>query len=281
MKVAILAHPENAQAPSAQREMRDVLEARGIEVVIEKESAQLIGMDGVEKAWEGAELVISLGGDGTLLDTVHRVGSCEVPVAGVNIGTLGFLTACTAADVEKFASILARGEQEVVERAVLKVSMREESGVEHTFMALNEVVLMRGSTGRLISLEARVNGEVLNRYRADGLIVATPTGSTAYSLAAGGPLIDEQAGVFVITPICPHSLSDRSLVLEDNSVVEVVAKGRHPDAVHFTVDGRDVLRLSSESVVRIEKASTPLQLVRLPEHSYYETLRGKLGWSGG
>jgi NAD+ kinase len=261
--------------------MRDVLEARGIEVVIEKESAQLIGMDGVEKAWEGAELVVSLGGDGTLLDTVHRVGSCEVPVAGVNIGTLGFLTACTAADVEKFATILARGEQEVVERAVLKVSMREESGVEHTFMALNEVVLMRGSTGRLISLEARVNGEVLNRYRADGLIVATPTGSTAYSLAAGGPLIDEQAGVFVITPICPHSLSDRSLVLEDNSVVEVVAKGRHPDAVHFTVDGRDVLRLSSESVVRIEKASTPLQLVRLPEHSYYETLRGKLGWSGG
>ncbi len=281
MKVAILAHPENAQAPSVLREMRDVLEARGIEVVIEKESARLIGMDGVEKAWEGAELVISLGGDGTLLDTVHRVGSCEVPVAGVNIGTLGFLTACTAADVEKFATILARGEQEVVERAVLKVSMREESGVEHTFMALNEVVLMRGSTGRLISLEARVNGEVLNRYRADGLIVATPTGSTAYSLAAGGPLIDEQAGVFVITPICPHSLSDRSLVLEDNSVVEVVAKGRHPDAVHFTVDGRDVLRLSSESVVRIEKASTPLQLVRLPEHSYYETLRGKLGWSGG
>ena len=281
MKVAILAHPENAQAPSVLREMRDVLEARGIEVVIEKESARLIGMDGVEKAWEGAELVISLGGDGTLLDTVHRVGSCEVPVAGVNIGTLGFLTACTAADVEKFASILARGEQEVVERAVLKVSMREESGVEHTFMALNEVVLMRGSTGRLISLEARVNGEVLNRYRADGLIVATPTGSTAYSLAAGGPLIDEQAGVFVITPICPHSLSDRSLVLEDNSVVEVVAKGRHPDAVHFAVDGRDVLRLSSESVVRIEKASTPLQLVRLPEHSYYETLRGKLGWSGG
>ena len=126
-----------------------------------------------------------------------------------------------------------------------------------------------------------MNGEVLNRYRADGLIVATPTGSTAYSLAAGGPLIDEQAGVFVITPICPHSLSDRSLVLEDNSVVEVVAKGSHPDAVHFTVDGRDVLRLSSESVVRIEKASTPLQLVRLPEHSYYETLRGKLGWSGG
>ena len=281
MKVAILAHPENAQAPSVLREMRDVLEARGIEVLIEKESAQLIGMDGVEKAWEGAELVISLGGDGTLLDTVHRVGSCDVPVAGVNIGSLGFLTACTAADVEKFATILARGEQEVVERAVLKVSMREESGAEHTFMALNEVVLMRGSTGRLISLEARVNGELLNRYRADGLIIATPTGSTAYSLAAGGPLIDEQAGVFVLTPICPHSLSDRSLVLEDNSVVEVAAKGRHPDAVLFTVDGRDVLRLGSESVVRIEKASTPLQLVRLPEHSFYETLRGKLGWSGG
>ncbi|MCH2063521.1 MAG: NAD(+)/NADH kinase [Roseibacillus sp.] len=281
MKVAIVAHPRNVQAPPVLREVRDALEARGIEAVLEKESAELIGMKGVERSWEGAQLVISLGGDGTLLDTVHRMGSCEVPVAGVNIGTLGFLTACTAGDVDEFAAVLARGEQAVVERAVLQVHMEDESRVEHKFMALNEVVLMRGGTGRLISLEARVNGELLNHYRADGLIVATPTGSTAYSLAAGGPLIGEQAGVFVITPICPHSLSDRSLVLEDHSVIEVVANGAHSEDILFTVDGRDVLGLGEGSVVRIEKGPTPLQLVRFPNHSFYETLRGKLGWSGG
>ncbi|MDP7656449.1 MAG: NAD(+)/NADH kinase [Roseibacillus sp.] len=281
MKVAIVAHPRNVQAPPALRQVRDALEARGIEAVLQKESAELIGAEGVERSWEGAQLVISLGGDGTLLDTVHRMGSCEVPVAGVNIGTLGFLTACTAGDVDEFAAVLARGEQEIVERVVLQVSMEDQSGVERSFMALNEVVLMRGATGRLISLEARVNGELLNHYRADGLIVATPTGSTAYSLAAGGPLIGEQAGVFVITPICPHSLSDRSLVLEDSSMIEVAADGVHSEAILFTVDGRDVLRLGEGSVVRIEKGSSPLQLVRLPGRSHYENLRGKLGWSGG
>lgn len=126
-----------------------------------------------------------------------------------------------------------------------------------------------------------MNGELLNRYRADGLIVATPTGSTAYSLAAGGPLIDEQAGVLVITPICPHSLSDRSLVLGDSSVIELEAIQPHSDSILFTVDGRDVLQLGKSSVVRVERAPSPLKIVRLPHHSFYETLRGKLGWSGG
>ena len=126
-----------------------------------------------------------------------------------------------------------------------------------------------------------MNGELLNRYRADGLIVATPTGSTAYSLAAGGPLIDEQAGVLVITPICPHSLSDRSLVLGDSSVIELEAIQPHSDSILFTVDGRDVLQLEKSSVVRVERAASPLKIVRLPHHSFYETLRGKLGWSGG
>ena len=219
MKVAVIANPQNEQAPPALRRICEALAARGIETVLEKESAALLGQEGFVRSWEGAELVISLGGDGTLLDTVHKMGNCDVPVAGVNIGTLGFLTACTAADINEFAAAIAEREHVVVNRAALRVSMTDVSGQDHVFMALNEVVLMRGGTGRLISLEARVNGELLNRYRADGLIVATPTGSTAYSLAAGGPLIDEQAGVLVITPICPHSLSDRSLVLGDDSLI--------------------------------------------------------------
>ena len=263
------------------RQVQAALTGRGIETVIERESAILIGLEGVERAWEGADLVISLGGDGTLLDPVHSMGRCDIPVAGVNIGTLGFLTTCTADDVDQFAAVLSRGEHEVVERAVLAVQMKDAEGVEHARVALNEVVLMRGETGRLISLEARVDGELLNRYRADGLIVATPTGSTAYSLASGGPLIGERAGVFVITPICPHTLSNRSLVLGDSSVIELVAGGSSSEAILFTVDGRDVLRLGEGSVVRIEKGPTPLQLVRMPGHSFYGTLRGKLGWSGG
>ena len=281
MKVAVIANPQNEQAPPALRQICEALAARGIETVLEKESAALLGQEGFVRSWEGAELVISLGGDGTLLDTVHKMGNCDVPVAGVNIGTLGFLTACTAADINEFAAAIAEREHVVVNRAALRVSMTDVSGQDHVFMALNEVVLMRGGTGRLISLEARVNGELLNRYRADGLIVATPTGSTAYSLAAGGPLIDEQAGVLVITPICPHSLSDRSLVLGDDSLIELKANQRHSDSILFTVDGREVLQLGESGIVRVERAPAPLKIVRLPNHSFYETLRGKLGWSGG
>ena len=281
MKVAVIANPQNEQAPPALRQICEALAARGIETVLEKESAALLGQEGFVRSWEGAELVISLGGDGTLLDTVHKMGNCDVPVAGVNIGTLGFLTACTAADINEFAAAVAEREHVVVNRAALRVSMTDVSGQDHVFMALNEVVLMRGGTGRLISLEARVNGELLNRYRADGLIVATPTGSTAYSLAAGGPLIDEQAGVLVITPICPHSLSDRSLVLGDDSLIELKANQRHSDSILFTVDGREVLHLGESGIVRVERAPAPLKIVRLPNHSFYETLRGKLGWSGG
>ena len=281
MKVAVIANPQNEQAPPALRRICEALAARGIETVLEKESAALLGQKGFVRSWEGAELVISLGGDGTLLDTVHKMGNCDVPVAGGNIGTLGFLTACTAADINEFAAAITEREHVVVNRAALRVSMTDVSGQDHVFMALNEVVLMRGGTGRLISLEARVNGELLNRYRADGLIVATPTGSTAYSLAAGGPLIDEQAGVLVITPICPHSLSDRSLVLGDDSLIELKANQRHSDSILFTVDGREVLQLGESGIVRVERAPAPLKIVRLPNHSFYETLRGKLGWSGG
>ena len=280
MKVAVIANPQNEQAPPALRRICEALAARGIETVLEKESAALLGQEGFVRSWEGAELVISLGGDGTLLDTVHKMGNCDVPVAGVNIGTLGFLTACTAADINEFAAAIAEREHVVVNRAALRVSMTDVSGQDHVFMALNEVVLMRGGTGRLISLEARVNGELLNRYRADGLIVATPTGSTAYSLAAGGPLIDEQAGVLVITPICPHSLSDRSLVLGDDSLIELKANQRHSDSILFTVDGREVLQLGESGIVRVERAPAPLKIVSLPNNSFYETLRGKLGWSG-
>jgi len=279
--IGIMAHPRSDGAEEALQRVRQALEARGIGVSLELETAAALGEKGTERFWEGAELVISLGGDGTLLETLHRMGGCEAPVAGVNIGTLGFLTTCTVEEIGAFAEVAARREYEIVERAVLRVRMREAGGEARVFLALNEVALMRGETGRLISLETRINGEFLNRYRADGLIVATPTGSTAYSLAAGGPLIAPRAGVIVLTPVCPHSLSNRSLVVDDASRIEVMSGSGNREPVFFTADGRDVLRLDDGGVVQIERAPKPLCLVRLPGHSFYETLRSKLAWSGG
>jgi NAD+ kinase len=140
---------------------------------------------------------------------------------------------------------------------------------------------MRGNTGRLVSLEARVEGELLHHYRADGLIVSTPTGSTAYSMAAGGPLLVPGASVFVITPICPHTMSNRSLVVGDHSVIELSPSGESDEPILLSVDGRDLLRIQQESVVKIQRHEMSLRLVRLPGHSFYETLRKKLHWHGG
>lgn len=281
VKVAIVAHPRKPDAPMAVRNVRECLLKRGIEVVLEEETACLIQEVGELDFAKGADLVISLGGDGTLLETLHRLGPGPTPIAGVNIGTLGFLTACTDEEIDLLGDHLAEGEMNIVERSMLKVEMIEEGGKAHQFLALNEAVLMRGETGRLVSLEARVDGELLNHYRADGLIVATPTGSTAYSMAAGGPLLGPQAGVFVITPICPHSMSNRSLVVGENSVVELSPAGDGEEPILFSVDGRDILRIEKDSVVRVTCHEESLRLIRLPGHSFYETLRKKLHWHGG
>jgi NAD+ kinase len=276
--VSIVAHPRKPDAPLAVRQVRESLASRGIKVVLEEATAQLIGEEGLGDFAEGADLVISLGGDGTLLETLRRIGPGAAPIAGVNIGTLGFLTACTDEEIDVLSEHLARGEMNLVERTMLRVEMVDEHGEEHDFFALNEAALMRGETGRLVSLEARVNGELLNQYRADGLIVATPTGSTAYSMAAGGPLLGPRAGVFVITPICPHSMSNRSLVVEEDAVIELSPSGENNEPILFSVDGRDILRIARDSVVRVSRHTEGLRLVRLPGHSFYETLRKKLHW---
>jgi NAD+ kinase len=162
----------------------------------------------------------------------------------------------------------------------LHSSIIHANGHEQEFLALNEVVLARGQTGKLVSLRADINGELLNHYRADGLIVATPTGSTAYSLSAGGPLISPDARVFVITPICPHSLSYRSLVVDDASHVEIVPEGSAEEPMFFTVDGRDIVEIAIGSRISVRKSPRSFHLLRLKNRSFYEALRQKLGWRG-
>lgn len=281
MNLGVFVNPRKVDVKIAFERVRIAFEKRGWTVNVDAEGGEVVGQVGVAKFWEGADLVISIGGDGTFLETLHRMGGCPCPVAGVNIGHLGFLTACQDEDVDHFAEVVTAGQHREIQRAMLKVSMCEEGGEERVFIAINEVVLMRGETGRLVSLQAKVDGELLNEYRADGLIVATPTGSTAYSLAAGGPLVGPQAKVMVITPICPHTLSGRPLVIDDGSVIELSSSQENQEPILFTVDGRDILRVAPESTVRVEREEAPLRVVRLPGHSFYETLRKKLAWSGG
>jgi NAD+ kinase len=283
VNVGILVNPHKPGSLPTLHALRAALISRDCKVLLDEDTATLAGESGGIPASEFSQYVdiaAVLGGDGTMLHALSKLGNFEKPVAGINIGTLGFLTSCTDAELDVFAAAIAENRFTTSVRTLLEATVHREGKPSESFIALNEITLARGDTGRLISLRASVNGELLNDYRADGLIVATPTGSTAYSLSAGGPLIDPGAAVFVITPICPHSLSQRSLVLSDNSTVELSARMQDGGPMIFTVDGRDSIHVGTGDRVEVKKASSSFHLLRLEGRSFYDALRQKLHWQG-
>lgn len=284
MKVGIIANPHKPDSIATVRALRDVLKARGIDSVLDHETAAMTGdADAGIEAAEFAtqvDLAAAIGGDGTMLHAVLRLGDFDLPVAGIHIGRLGFLTTCTDKDMEAFADAVADNKFNTSERTLLEAVVCRGGETCQTFTALNEITLARGETGRMVSLVAKVNGELLNRYRADGLIVTTPTGSTAYSLSAGGPLVAPASGVFLITPICPHSLSQRALVLSDDNLIELSADDAEAGPMIFTVDGRESISIAPGDTIEVRKSAKSFHLLRLEGSSYFEALRQKLGWQG-
>jgi NAD+ kinase len=284
MTVGIVANTEKAGARIALDRLTSALSVRGVPTLLEREAAALCGlpggMDGPALA-AASDVIAVLGGDGTMLNAVAKLGPTDKPVAGINIGTLGFLTSCTDDEVELFSEAVLSGTYATSRRTLLSATVMGIDGSAKEFLALNEIVLARGQTGRLVSLSAYVDGDLLNRYRADGLIVATPTGSTAYSLSAGGPLISPSAAVFVITPICPHTLSQRSLIIGDDTMIELAPENADEAPMLFTVDGRDCVSIHQGDRIEVRKAPQALNLLRLRGHSFYEALRQKLNWRGG
>ena len=283
VNVGILVNPHKPGSLPTLHALRAALQSFGCTAVLDEDTALLAGETNGIPASEFSKYVdiaAVLGGDGTMLHALSKLGNFEKPVAGINIGTLGFLTSCTDVELDVFAAAIAEGRFTTSVRTLLGATVHRQGKPPESFIALNEVTLARGDTGRLVSLRALVNGELLNDYRADGLIVATPTGSTAYSLSAGGPLIAPGAAVFVITPICPHSLSQRSLILSDDSTVELSSEDRDSGPMIFTVDGRDNTHIEPGDRVEVKKASSSFHLLRLEGSSFYGALRQKLHWQG-
>ncbi len=283
MKVGILANTQKSGSVPTLIALRSALEERGIESVLEEKTAALVGETGGVPAssfGEAVDIAAVIGGDGTMLHAISSFGGFDKPVAGINVGRLGFLTSCKDEEISDFAFALAEGRFSTSQRTFLEATLVRDGLDLSSFIALNEITVARGETGRLISLRARVDGELLNDYRADGLIVATPTGSTAYSLSAGGPLVAPGANVFLITPICPHSLSQRSLVLPDCCRIELSSEDPHNGLMLFTVDGRDAVRIGPGDRIRVRKSEKSFKLLRLDGQSFYWALRQKLGWQG-
>ena len=283
MNVGILANPHKPSSIPTVLKLRTALAAKGITTVLEEQTAVLTGEGGGIPATafsRHADLAAVIGGDGTMLHSLSWLGNFDKPVAGINIGTLGFLTSCKDNELDLFASALAEGRFATCPRTLLDATVHHSGMPAASFTALNEITVTRGASGRLISLRASVNGELLNDYRADGLIVATPSGSTAYSLSAGGPLVAPAAAVFLVTPICPHSLSQRALVLPDTCTVELSSLDHFGGPMLFTVDGRDSIRVEPGDRIVVQKSARSFRLLRLEGQSFYLALRQKLGWQG-
>jgi NAD+ kinase len=280
--IGLIAHTGKAGVAELARTIAAELERAKLRVVLEEATAALAGLpDGRAAAELGrdADLLVVLGGDGTILHLVGQLGENIKPVFGINMGALGFLTCSNSNAYAEAVECIAAGKMVFSERTLLDVAVNTPGGDPSRMIALNDVVLSRGEVSRLVRLKTSVNGETLTEFNADGLIVATPTGSTAYSLSAGGPILAPESGAFVITPICPHVLTNRSIIVDENAVIEIEVT-EHEYPVFLTVDGREPLRIERGTAVEIRKSDRVLPLASLPGVSFFGVVRQKLKWSG-
>ena len=225
-----------------------------------------------------ADLIMVFGGDGTMLHWARNTAGSGTPIFGVNIGGMGFLTAASGKDLAKAFKAIAAGEFKIEPRTLLSAKGQNGDG-KIQLKAMNDIVISRGSAPRMIRVEVKVDGEVLTVYRCDGLVISTSTGSTAYSLAAGGAIVAPGAGVISITPICPHPLSNRAVIISQQSTIEVRMLDRKREAT-LSADGWDGVELEANSPVVIRRNRQSVKLARLPDSSFFKTLRQKLQWMG-
>ena len=279
--VGIISKPKKTEIREIVPGLLEWLRERSIEAFIDKETGAI--MEIRERCLTRNEmpakvdLLIVLGGDGTLLATARALNRKPVPILAVNLGGLGFLTEITREELIPTLETVVAGTHQTDRRVQIEGELIRADEILTSFLALNDVVLNKGAIARIFDFELRVNGEQVSTYKSDGLIVSTPTGSTAYSLAAGGPIVTPSVEGFLITPICAHTLTHRPLVLPNTVKIEVTVKSLR-EAAYLTVDGQVGIAAHSEDVVRMRKADSFVELVRPPSTPYFEILQKKLKW---
>ncbi len=280
-RIGVVAKPKKPEAEPVLRNLVAWLRARGLEVVADQEAAAICAEAGPglprDEVVAWADLLVVLGGDGTLLAVARMIGPREVPILGVNLGGLGFLTEVTLDELFPTLEVVLKDQFAVSRRLTLSARVLRDGGVIASYEALNDAVITKSALSRIVDLEAHVNGEYVATFRADGLIVSTPTGSTAYCLAAGGPIIYPTLPALVIIPICPHTLTNRPLVVPDGAVVEII-QGTAGEDVHLTVDGQVGVPLRHRDVVSLERSARTIALIKSPKLNYFQLLRTKLKW---
>jgi len=282
-RVGIVANIDKPAARQRTLELADLLRAHQIEVLLERGTAKLLGFPDegrtLPEIAPQADMIVVLGGDGTILRVVREIGEAETPILGVNLGNLGFLTSIRSEDLSTAVHDILHGEYELSERRTLQVTLLHEGKPVETLVALNDAVVSRGAVSRIVRLRLSIDGARLTEYVCDGMIFATATGSTAYSLSAGGPILLPTASGCILTPICPHALTNRSIIVGEQSLTRCRVASADGEAV-LTVDGQVRLSMHVEDEVEVRGAKRIVKLVTPKGHEYFEVLRQKLKWSG-
>lgn len=278
-RIGIIAKTDKPQAVDVSRELISWLKSKDREPVIDETLGRLLGIPGGcsrEEVASKSDMLLVLGGDGTLLAAARLAGATGIPILGVNLGSLGFLTEITIGELHAAMEKVLKGEYETEARVMLSARIIREGKEIAKYTVLNDVFVSRGSTARIIDLETKINGDYVTTYKADGLIMSTPTGSTAYSLSAGGPIIYPSLHAFALTPICPHTLTQRPIIVSDDSVVTISILSK--EDILITHDGIAGPALHYGDIVEVRKADAVIHLIKSPYRNYYEVLRTKLKW---
>ncbi len=281
MKAGLIVNQHKKGADQMVEELATLMSERGKELYTWEEKRVMKGLAFIpkEQFFSELDLLISLGGDGSILHAVQMMGKQIVPILGINLGRLGFLTSAPQERTEEVIDLLLAGQYSISERTRIEVRLHQEKDEQRSFTALNDVAIGWGTSSRITRLSMSINGDYVTDYTCDGLIVSTPTGSTGHSLSAGGPILHPDADVFVISPICPHTLTSRPLVIPNSSEISVII-GSSSQKLLLAVDGQEHCPIEEGMQITFSKSSDNAKFIHFPGHSYFDILRRKLDWGG-
>ncbi len=282
-KIALITNNRAAEIIDTLQAVVEYLRGRDVDIILDALCTALLadpgtGSGDAGKFAEGCDLAIAIGGDGTMLRAAHLLADHDIPLLGINRGRLGFLADIPADSVSQHLDQILAGHYVEDERFQLHCEIRRENDILLESHAFNDVIIQKGNVAKLIELKTYVNENFLHSQRADGMIVSSPTGSTAYALSGGGPILHPALNALVLVPICPHTLSNRPVVIDGNSVVEIIVGTPHIDQGKLTCDGEIICDLATGDKVTVQKKNKKIRLIHPPDHDHFKILRGKLDW---
>lgn len=275
-KIGVVLRPSTPELKDSYVKLEKIFRNYNIEVLLESKSALMIGMDGesFEKICNECDFLVSFGGDGTLISTVRKSFDFDIPILGIHAGNLGFLADLSLDELDSFVQKIIKNQYKIDERAVLEATVIK-NNKEVKYYAFNDIVLTRTRVTNMIHIETLIDSRSFNTYYGDGVIVSTPTGSTAYNLSAGGPVLFPMSNVFALTPICPHSLTQRPVVLPGKYAIEMKTS---EERALIIIDGQDMHELELGESVHIKLAQKTIKLIHKEEYNYFDVLKEKLRW---